>query len=382
MTIDPYAEAAAILKAKTPDDVALIESLAAKLEPKLAKALLEAFDKMAESIDVAKLAAALENGNVAAAMAVVGLDQKVAAFSALKSALETGLWDAGIATAHRVAAVRKFEVEFNRLNPVLIDWMQGYEMNLIREVNKTTLAAVQDTLVEGMKEGAGPREVAREVKKVMGLTLNQRRAVRRFRKELETFHLKRSADGWNLGGKISRAPGGAQVYALNAAGDGPKDGINERRLRDFRFDGQLIKAMTSKKKLSKEQIDKMVTAYTRKFLKYRAETIAATEAMRATNAGVQESWRQMIESGKIAESLVRRQWIVAKDERTCPTCKPIPSMNPKEGVGFGVPFATPVGPIMLPPGTHPRCRCTVFIRFYEPSQIAAFSSATPIASLK
>jgi hypothetical protein len=57
-------------------------------------------------------------------------------------------------------------------------------------------------------------------------------------------------------------------------------------------------------------------------------------------------------------------------------------MNPPEGVPFATPFATPKGPIMLPPGVHPNCRCTVFIRFYEPIQIAAFSAGTSVAELK
>lgn len=370
-----------LLKAKTPSDVAVIESLAKKLEPKLAKALLEAFDKMADGVNVEALAAALETGNIGAAMNLLGLDQKTAAFAGVKAALQSGVWDAAAATAATIGRVTKIEVEFNRLNPVLVDWLQGYEFNLIKDVNKGTKAAIQDEMIEGMKAGQNPRAVAREVKKVIGLTQKQRRAVKNFRKELETFHLKRSANDWNLGGKISRAPGGAQTFAINAEGD-PVDGINARRLRDFRYDGTLAKAMAKKKPLTKKQIDVMVKAYLRKYLKFRAETIARTEAMRATNVGVQEAWRQMIANGQVAESLVRRQWIIAKDERTCLICKPIPAMNPKEGVPFGVPFATPVGPIMLPPGVHPNCRCTVFIRFYEPAQIAAFSAGTKIASLK
>lgn len=380
--MNPWKVAETLLaKAKTPGDTAVIESLAKKLEPKLAKALLEAFDKLADGVDVEALAKHLASGNVGAAMSALGIDEKTAAFAGVKAALETGVWDAAAATAARIQDVTRLEVEFNRLNPALVDWLQGYEFKLIRETKKATKEAVQDVMIEGMKAGQNPRTVAREVKKIVGLTLRQRRAVRNFRKELDTFHLKRSAEGWNLGGSISRAPGGAQVYAIDDKGD-PTDGIVERRLRDFRYDGTLQKAMLKKKPLTKKQKDAMVKAYTRKYLKYRAEVIARTEALRATNQGVQESWRQMIASGKIAESLVRRQWIVSKDERTCPICKPIPAMNPKEGVPFAVPFATPIGPVMLPPGTHPQCRCTVFIRFYEPVQIAAFTQGVKIGSLK
>jgi hypothetical protein len=76
---------------------------------------------------------------------------------------------------------------------------------------------------------------------------------------------------------------------------------------------------------------------------------------------VQESFRQAIESGKLAEDVLRRFWIVAKDERLCKVCEPIPGMN-ETGVAFAQPFASVTGPVMLPP-IHPQCRCSVFIRW-------------------
>jgi hypothetical protein len=202
---------------------------------------------------------------------------------------------------------------------------------------------------------------------VIGLTDRQAQAVKNFRKELETFHLRRSAGGYNLGGKISRAPGGAQVYALDEDGQ-LKDGILERRLRDFRFDGQLQRAMQQGKPLTPAQIDKMVEAYARKYLKYRSETIARTEALRTTNFGVQDAWRQAIASGTVPEENIRRQWVLSRDERLCSLCAPVPRMNPKLGVAFGQPFATPKGAQMLPP-LHPNCRCTIWVQPFEPAQL-------------
>ena len=117
------------------------------------------------------------------------------------------------------------------------------------------------------------------------------------------------------------------------------------------------------------QLDKMVAASARKYRQFRSQTIARTEALRATNFGVQDAWRQLIEAGGAPEALVRRQWVVAKDERLCDVCAPVPGLNPKRGVPFAQPFATPVGPLMMPPA-HPNCRCTVFIRRFEPEQLS------------
>ena len=128
------------------------------------------------------------------------------------------------------------------------------------------------------------------------------------------------------------------------------------------------RAMQTGKPLTPEQIDKMVAAYARKYKAFRARTIARTEAIRANNMGIQDAWRQAIESGKVSESLVRRQWIVARDERLCEICAPIPRLNPKVGVKQGQPFATPKGPMSMPPA-HPNCRCTMVIRMWEASDL-------------
>jgi hypothetical protein len=50
------------------------------------------------------------------------------------------------------------------------------------------------------------------------------------------------AGGYNLGAKIDRV-NGAQVFKPGVDGT-PKDGITERRLRDFRYDKQLLRSVT------------------------------------------------------------------------------------------------------------------------------------------
>jgi hypothetical protein len=203
------------------------------------------------------------------------------------------------------------------------------------------------------------------LKQIVGLTEKQAQAVANFRAELETFHERKTGGGYGLGKKIDRV-NGAQVFKPDASGK-PKDGILERRLRDFRFDGQLKRAAAQGKPLTEAQIDKMVTAYANKFRKFRANTIARTESMRALSMGTQEAWRQAAMEGKVDETLIRRFWKVAHDERTCEVCAPVPGMNP-DGVGLAVPFATPKGPVMLPP-LHPNCRCHPFIRQLEPQEL-------------
>lgn len=356
--------AAAIRKDRaTPDE---IERLVAKLEPAIASVILAALKAQAQSVSLDAIASALQSGDVSRVVALLNIDS----LAPIKPPLINAVGAAGATAVAAQVLPRLSGVQFvfDTLNPRLISWLQDYSFKLIREINDGTKEAIRGVLVSGMTAGRNPRDVAREVKPVIGLTERQAKAVQNFRRELETFHLKRSAAGWNLGGKIDRAPGGAQVFKPDEEGL-PQDGIRERRLRDFRFDASLKRAMATGKPLSPAQVDKMVSRYSERYLKYRAQTIARTEALRTTNMGVQEAWRQAIEAGKVSEALVRRQWIVSRDERLCQWCAPIPKLNPKLGVIFGQPFSTPKGPSFLPP-VHPNCRCTVMIRVYEPSQIA------------
>lgn len=353
-------------KGKLPADVAEIEALAAKLEPAIAKTILAALQTQKAAVNLDTLAAAITEGKIDEALKLLGIQNIAEAMTAVTTSLQNATFAAGGVAASQIAGrLQGITFAFDQLNPRLITWLQTYSLDLIRQIDTTTKEGIRTALTNGMAAGQNPRDTARQVRAVVGLTDKQAQAVNNFRKELESFHLRRTGGGYGIGNKIDRV-NGSQVFRPDDEGL-PKDGITERRLRDYRYDGQLQRAMNNGKPLTPEQIDKMVDAYSRKYLKFRSQTIARTEAMRTTNFGVQDAWRQAIEKGKVPEALVRRTWIVASDERLCEVCGPIPRMN-KKGVKFGQPFLTPDGPQFLPP-MHPNCRCTVFIRRFEASQL-------------
>lgn len=359
---------AIITKAGKDDLLTEIERLAKKIEPVLANAIMAYLQGMKDSVDLDALAAALASGDIGKVIGILAGADLNAAKAQVADSIQAAVWGGGVIASLGInQGIKGVHFAFDKLNPRLITWLQTYSLNLIRQITDETKEAIRDKLITGMNAGTNPIAVAREVKGAIGLTTRQAQAVKNYRKELETFHLKTSAGGYGLGSQIDRV-NGRQVFKPDEDGT-PMDGIDLRRLRDFRYDGQLKTAMTTGKPLKPEQIDKMVAAYERKYLRHRSETIARTEALRTTNFGVQDAWRQAIEGGKASESLVRRQWIVAKDERLCEVCAPIPKMNHKRGVKFDQPFASPKGPVMLPP-VHPNCRCTIFIRQWEPEQLA------------
>ena len=352
-----------------PADLSLAEKLAEKFEPQIAKAVLDLLQAHGDMLDMDALLEALLSGQGDKVLAVVGAaaDQAEAMMAGkMKDALQDAVWAAGIealAAPGTAPFIGRAEFHFDRINPALTRWLQEYDLGLIKQISGTTRETIRDVLVENMRLGQGPIKQAQKIRDAIGLTTRQANAIGNFRKELETFHLKRSAASWGLGQQIDRV-NGRQVFKPGIDGD-PKDGILNRRLRDFRYDAALAKAQATKKPLTPAQIDKMVAAYKRKYLQFRSRTIARTESLRATNTGIQEAFRQAIEKGLLSEDLVRRRWVVAADERLCEVCAPVPGMNPPQGVKFAQPFATPVGPVMLPP-LHPNCRCTTWIQTIEP----------------
>ena len=87
----------------------------------------------------------------------------------------------------------------------------------------------------------------------------------------------------------------------------------------------------------------------------RAEVIARTETMRASNLGQQEAWNQAIDEGLLTGQ-EKKEWIATPDDRECDDCDDVDGQRvPIDGE-----FDTSEGSLDGPP-LHPNCRCTVGI---------------------
>jgi SPP1 gp7 family putative phage head morphogenesis protein len=85
----------------------------------------------------------------------------------------------------------------------------------------------------------------------------------------------------------------------------------------------------------------------------RAETIARTETMRASNEGQLEAWDQAEEEGLLTGN-ERKEWIVTPDDRLCPICDDMDG----EIVDMDEEFDVDGDQLDGPPA-HPNCRCTL-----------------------
>lgn len=85
----------------------------------------------------------------------------------------------------------------------------------------------------------------------------------------------------------------------------------------------------------------------------RADVIARTETMRASNEGQSQLWGQAVDAGLLT-GLEQKEWITTPDDRLCPICEPMDG----ETVGLNERFSVEGDSIDGPPA-HPSCRCTL-----------------------
>lgn len=113
----------------------------------------------------------------------------------------------------------------------------------------------------------------------------------------------------------------------------------EKTLREAGTDPDTIRGLVAEKK--------------KDYLDYRAETIARTETIKTTNAGVYEGIEQGVRDGFINPKEYGIEWIVTPDDRLCPYCRPLSG----KVVPIGQSFNTALGESKHAP-LHPRCRCS------------------------
>lgn len=336
--MDPYAKrhtigAPFILRrrrsdvAKAASDYEWLLAIADRAAPKVRDAFRKAVEAVRGSIDDDKLRAALQSGSVDRVMDALGLDDQLrrSLGAQVIPLIEDVFIAAGRATAARPLKGGQLTMRFDISNPSAARFIQQYDFGLIRQIAADTRDGVRAIVLDAFRYGGHPYEQARRIRELVGLTDAQAKAVDNFRTMLE---------------------------------EGDREALT-RGLRDRRFDRTLDQALGSQptKALSSDRIDTMVDRYRARALNARAENIARTETLRASNTAMTMAWDQAAGDNLINRTTARQFWLVTPDDRLCPICSQVPDMN-REGVPLGGDFQTPIGPVKRGP-LHPQCRCTL-----------------------
>jgi len=174
-------------------------------------------------------------------------------------------------------------------------WRENRGTSFITGITNSTRAAIEQVIENGLNTNASPRQVAKTVETIIGLTPRDANAV-----------LKRQQKLFDAG--------------KNA-----------------------------------KQVTRTIDAYRNKLLKSRARTIARTEMMAARNQGTVNAWR-MAQAQGVAPLTAKKEWVLGPN--ACPICEAIVADNAvvELNQSFNSPAN---GQTYDAPPAHPNCRCPI-----------------------
>lgn len=217
-------------------------------------------------------------------------------------------------------AVFRFDVRNSRAEAWLRDKSSQLVTNLTEEARINTQSVIQ----RGVIDGRNPRSIALDLVGridpqtgqrsggVIGLTTRQEGWVANVRRDLENLD---------------------ERYFT-------------RSLRDKRFDSLVRKAIDSGRALSSGDIDRLTGRYKTAALRYRAETVARTEANRALNQSDWEASMQAVDLGAVKLQDVEREWDTSGRSNVRDTHRKMDGQRR----GLNEPFESPSGARLMQPG--------------------------------
>lgn len=298
-----------------------------RLEPRVRRQFVAAILRARRSRTLDQLAELVVTGRIQEALASVS----AASAASIADVANVVFVEAGQAVAEAVSRRSDVIVTFDQTNFRAVRRMQEARLRLIREFTQEQLSATREALRDGIERGANPRQQARVFRESIGLTQRQQRAVNNYRRLLR---------------------------------EGSSEALT-RQLRDRRFDPTVRRAVAGDIALTDAQIDRMVSRYGERFLRFRSEVIARTESLRAVHEGSEESLRQSVDDGTIEPGSVRRAWLTASDARVRDPHAPMHGQTRQVGEPFlsgnGTPLRHPGDP-SAPASETVQCRCVVTTR--------------------
>lgn len=228
---------------------------------------------------------------------------RVAVAGQLLDALEAG---GGIASGgFRV----ELGLRFDRTNPEAVAFARDRAAALVTGVGTDLRATIRETVTRAFNEQVDVWETARRIRQVIGLRPDQERALWNYRRELKA--LQASAR------PVTRV---TRMRRLNSKG------------------------------LTDERMNAWVEKYRQRLLRQRAELIARTEVMAASNAGQLALWRQAVADGQLTREF-RKRWLTTPTDRRCPRCAAMEGQTRL----LDEPFEAEDGTRVMMPPLHPNC---------------------------
>jgi hypothetical protein len=305
----------------------------------------------ARTREIEQLIAAGRVDDIAPALGI-----EAAALATLTEAIRSAFVSGGTFGAEDIPTIRRadgpggvFRLRFDVRNVRAEAWIREHAAQFVTVILRDQRDAIRGVVNEGARLGLNPRTVAldiagrvspqtgRRTGGIVGLTSQQAGFVMRARQQL-----------------LSGDPAEMRGYFT-------------RQLRDRRFDALVRRAMDAGKPVALKDAERILSRYSDRLLRLRAETIARTEALSAFNAGRDEAVQQLIDTGQVRPQAVTKTWRTAADARV----RDAHSAMAGQKIAFDQPFRSPTGALLRYPGDTSlgagaadvaNCRCIAMTR--------------------
>ncbi len=300
------------------------------MQPDVQLAVLKAFRLIRESLSESQLARIISTGNLDALLdAALRQALMDTAFQPVRDQIRRSVGQSVTYYAKQIAipaTLPGVTIAFDVLSPHVIDGIRSLETKVVGDLENDVRETVRAFVENGLRDGVGPRTIARDLRTVVGLGPSQLEQVQNFRDALT--------------GQNGRS-------------------VADYTLRDKRFDRTIAKG-----DLTPEQVDKMVEAYRKKRIAQNAETVARTATLDAQKLGQHLAMQDAIQKGVYDPNRLVKTWRGVMDSRERDSHIAME--------GDTVPWDQPYSNGQMIPGdTEYNCRCVSIYRQRPANGMAA-----------
>jgi len=336
---------------RTPSRQQVFADLTLRYGREVADAFFRAIDDLRNGVELQRVVSAIQNNDLESALDALHLDP--AAYNDMLDKIAEAYREGGKAGADsfpaRDASGAALVIRFDGRNPEAEAWLKAHSSQLVTRITDDQRAAVRSSLSDSMAKGSNPRTAALDIVGRIDRATGKR-------------------EGGVLG--LTAAQGAYVASARDELASTDPEALKHyltRTRRDKRFDRAVQKAIRDETAIPTATAAKAVTAYERRLLQLRGETIGRVEAMTSLQNGKRQAFEQAIASGKVPAPSVRKVWRSAGDLRVRHSHRALNG----DTAGFHEAFVTPSGARMQFPmdaslGAGPdeiiNCRCDVDYR--------------------
>lgn len=265
---------------------AILARRAGVLTPELAANIMAAFQELRAGLSDADLERAVRMGYAEQIVAQIVSDAAwEAAMRPVRDTMRRSILQSVPYYARALpippAAAKEVAVSFDYLSPNVITAIRQLEIATLGKLEESTRETLRAFVENGLRDGASPASMAKNIRNLFGLSPSQAQEVENFRQALA--------------------------------------GANGRSIANYNLRNRTVDRLLAKGPLTPAQIDRYTELYRQKRIAQNAYTNARTAAGDAQKLANRLAWQEAIAKGAVDGSRLKRKWIGVNDARERPS---------------------------------------------------------------